>query len=75
MCLVIELVQSLPEHFKIEHLALILSGISNSMVKSYRHDKLKLFGAGSAHDEKFWATVIHQGLILGLLERKSRPTA
>jgi ATP-dependent DNA helicase RecQ len=70
MCLVIELVQSLPEHFKLEHLALILSGISNSMVKSYRHDKLKLFGAGSAHDEKFWATVIHQGLILGLLEKE-----
>lgn len=70
MCLVIELIQSLPEHFKIEHLALILTGAINAMVKSYRHDKLKLFGAGSAHNEKFWTTVIHQGLILHLLEKE-----
>lgn len=70
MCLVIELIQSLPEHFKIEHLALILTGATNAMVKSYRHDKLKLFGAGSAHNEKFWTTVIHQGLILHLLEKE-----
>lgn len=70
MCLVIELVQSLPEHFKIEHLAMILSGNANAMVKSYRHDKIKLFGAGSAHNEKFWATVIHQGLILHFLEKE-----
>ena len=70
MCLVIELIQSLPEHFKIEHLAMILSGNANAMVKSYRHDKIKLFGAGSAHNEKFWATVIHQGLILHFLEKE-----
>lgn len=70
MCLVIELVQSLPEHFKIEHLAMILSGNANALVKSYRHDKIKLFGAGSAHNEKFWATVIHQGLILHFLEKE-----
>lgn len=70
MCLVIRLIDSLPEHFKIEHLALILSGKTNSMVKSYRHDKLELFGAGSGHDERFWAAVIRQGLILHFLEKE-----
>ena len=70
MRLVIELIDMLPEHFKIEHLANILAGVSNSMTKSYKHDELPLFGAGKAHSDKFWCTVIHQGLILHLLEKE-----
>jgi ATP-dependent DNA helicase RecQ len=70
MRLVIELIEMLPEHFKIEHLALILSGTSNAMIKSYKHDTLPLFGAGKAHSEKFWCSCIHQGLILHYLEKE-----
>ncbi len=70
MRLVIELIDMLPEHFKIEHLANILAGVSNSMTKSYKHDELPLFGAGKDHSEKFWYSVIHQGLILHLLEKE-----
>ena len=69
MCLVIELIESLPEHFKMEHLANVLSGVSNAMVKSYQHDSLELFGAGKDHDVRFWLAVIHQGLILHFLEK------
>ena len=69
LSLVIELIQSLPEHFKLEHLASILSGVSNAIIKSYHHDKLPLFGAGKDHDVRFWATVIHQGLILHYLDK------
>jgi len=69
MCLVIELIKTLPEHFKLEHLTGILAGVSSAMIKSYHHDKLSLFGAGSDHDQRFWATVIHQGLILHYLEK------
>ena len=43
MALVIELIDSLKEHFKIEHLASILAGVSNALIKSYHHDKLDLF--------------------------------
>ena len=70
MCLVIRLIKSLPEHFKPEHLALVLAGKANAMVKSYNHDTIPLFGAGRDHSEKFWSTVIHQGLILHLLEKE-----
>ena len=70
MCLVIELIDSLPEHFKIEHIANILSGNTNALIKSYRHDKLDLFGAGRDHSVKFWAAVIRQGLILHLLVKE-----
>ena len=70
MCLVLKLIESLPEHFKIEHLAGILTGASSAMIKSYKHDTLPLYGKGSDHSEKFWCTVIHQGLILHLLEKE-----
>ena len=64
MAMVIELVEALPERFKMEHLANILAGESNSIIKSYKHDKLELFGAGKDHSVRFWNAVIHQGLVL-----------
>ncbi len=70
MCLVIELIRSLPEHFKTEHLANILAGVENAMISSYRHDKIELFGAGKDHSARFWCAVIHQGLILHLLDKE-----
>ena len=69
MAMVIELIQSLPERFKMEHLANILSGEMNSLIKSYRHDKLEFYGAGKDHSVKFWSAVIHQGLILHFLHK------
>ena len=70
MCLVIRLIKSLPEHFKIEHLAMVLSGQTNAMVKSYKHDTIPLFGEGKDHSDRFWSTVIHQGLLLHLLGKE-----
>ena len=69
MCLVIGLIKSLPERFKLEHLAGILTGQPTAMIKSYKHDELPLYGAGKDHTEKFWCTVIHQGLIYHMLEK------
>ncbi len=70
MQLVIRLIEALPEHFKLDHLANILAGVSNSLTKSYKHDELEFFGAGKPHSEKFWCTVIHQGLIARLLVKE-----
>ena len=70
MQLVIRLIEALPEHFKLDHLACILAGVSNSLIKSYKHDELEFFGAGKAHSDKFWCTVIHQGLIAHLLSKE-----
>ena len=69
MAMVIELVSTLPERFKTEHLANILAGEANSLIKSYKHDKLELFGAGKDHSVRFWNAVMHQGLILHLLHK------
>jgi len=69
MAMIIELIQMLPERFKTEHLANILAGESNSIIKSYNHDKLELFGAGKDHSARFWGAVIHQGIVLHLLHK------
>ena len=69
MCMVIDLVSALPERFKIEHIANILAGVTNSLIKSYRHDELEAFGSGRDHSFRFWCAVIHQGIVLHLLEK------
>lgn len=70
MAMVIELVDSLPEKFKIEHIANILAGEFDALSKSYKHDKLPQFGSGKNHSVKFWCTVIHQGIIAHLLDKE-----
>ena len=69
MATIIELIQTLPERFKMEHLANILAGEVNSIIKSYKHDKLELFGAGKDRSVRFWNAVMHQGLILKFLHK------
>ena len=69
MCLIIELIESLPEHFKLDHLAGILAGVSNAIIKSYHHDSLALFGAGKDRSLRFWSAVIHQGILMHFLNK------
>ncbi len=69
MALVIELIKSMKEKFKPEHIANILSGTSNSIIKSYHHNKHELFGIGRDKGSRFWMAVIRQGLVLHLLDK------
>ena len=68
MALVISTVSELPERFKMEIISMVLCGKVNSTVKTYSLDKVNSFGRGG-HDEKFWNSVIHQGLQLRLLQK------
>ena len=70
MALVLRLVESLPERFKTEHLASILAGEDNSILRSYHHDESEFFGAGDAHNAKFWTGVIRQGVLMGYLYKE-----
>ena len=69
MCTVIELILSLKETFKADHLANILAGENNSIIKSYNHHRHELFGIGRDRGVRFWSAVIRQGLILHLLDK------
>ena len=70
MCQVIELVMALPEHFKLDHIAGILAGEPNALIKSYQHDHLPQYGSGAPHDVKFWSMVVRQGLVHHLLGKE-----
>lgn len=69
MLTVIELIMGMKEPFKAEHLANILAGINNSIIKSYNHHNLELFGFGKGKGVKYWVSIIRQGLILHFLDK------
>lgn len=67
--MVLKAVQAVKERFKGEHIANILAGRADAAVKSYKHHKIDLFGAGKERDHKFWNAVIRQALIARLLTK------
>lgn len=70
VALVLELVLSMKEQFKSEHVANILAGVNNSLIKSYNHHNHELFGTGMSKGVKFWMAVIRQCIIHHLLEKE-----
>lgn len=64
---VLEAVEAVKEKFKSEHIANILAGNVDNIIKSYKHHKLEIFGAGSEKDNKFWLSVIRQTLVAHFL--------
>jgi len=65
--LMLKAVLAVNQKFKADHLAKILSGETNSAIKSYKHHLLEIFGEGDDKDEKFWNMVARQALIDKLL--------
>jgi ATP-dependent DNA helicase RecQ len=61
--LLIETVIAVKEKFKAEHIANILCGNITTAIKSYKHNKLDMFGEGSEKDVKFWNAIIRQALV------------
>ena len=66
---VLELVNGIKENFKADHLANILGGVNNSIIKSYNHNELEWFGVDKEKDSRFWLAVIRQALVLQLLHK------
>jgi ATP-dependent DNA helicase RecQ len=69
MQLALETLAAIGDRFKIDHLINVLTGKGTTIVKSYQHNELELFGAGSEHDARYWGAVVRQGLILGLIDK------
>ena len=69
MLTIMELISSIKENFKMDHLANILAGVSNSIIKSYNHHTHPLYGIGQDKSVRYWLAVIRQGLILHLLDK------
>lgn len=63
------LVGEVNEKFKIEHLVNILVGEADSAIKSYKHDKLEMFGSGSEKSRHFWTMVYRRALVSSFIEK------
>lgn len=70
VAVVLDLVAGMKEQFKAEHIANILSGVNNSIIKSYNHHNHELFGIGISKGNKFWMAVIRQCIIHHLLDKE-----
>jgi ATP-dependent DNA helicase RecQ len=65
--IVLDTVLAVKQQFKQKHIINIILGKSTAHIKSYKHNKLSVFGAGSGKDEKFWNAVVRQTLIERML--------
>ncbi|OIP03714.1 MAG: ATP-dependent DNA helicase RecQ [Bacteroidetes bacterium CG2_30_32_10] len=65
--LVLETVLAVKEQFKAKHLINVIIGKNSATIKSYKHNKLEVFGRGMEKDERYWNAVIRQTLIERLL--------
>lgn len=65
----LNLVKSVKERFKVDHLVNILIGSQNSAIKSYKHDQLALYGDGDDKDQHFWNMVYRRALINSFIEK------
>ncbi|MFA6703811.1 MAG: DNA helicase RecQ [Bacteroidales bacterium] len=64
-----QLIRSMKESFKSDHLANILGGVMNSIIKSYNHHHSRFFGIMPDKDDKFWLAVIRQACVLQFLKK------
>ncbi len=65
----LKVVNELKERFKTEHVVHVLTGKVTSVVKSYHHNDMAIFGCGNEEDEKYWHAVARQSLVAGLLSK------
>ncbi len=63
LLLALQTVDALKDRFKPNHIVNILTGTINNAIKSYKQDKMELFGEGNYEDEKFWNAVIRQAMV------------
>ena len=69
MKLMLQVLQSIGDKFKADHLINMLVGRNNALIKSYNHHKSEWFGVGSDRNDRFWGAVVRQALILGLVDK------
>ncbi|MBR3577290.1 MAG: DNA helicase RecQ [Bacteroidales bacterium] len=56
--LAIEVIQTVKQQFKEDHIVDILTGNKTTSITKFKHNKLKQFGEGMDYDAKFWSNVI-----------------
>ncbi len=66
---VLETVAALKEKFKADHIINVMLGKLTNNIKSYRQDKLDVFGCADGQSERYLNAVIRQAIIAGYITR------
>lgn len=69
LTLMLKVLDFLGDKFKFDYLINVLVGRNNALIKSYGHNKCEWFGSGAEHNDRYWAAVIRQALILGFVDK------
>ncbi len=64
-----ETIVAVNDKFKAEHIIDVLVGKGTPAVRSYKHDRLDIFGVGKDKEPRFWAAVIRQALVMKFLSK------
>ncbi|KYG83348.1 DNA helicase RecQ [Roseivirga echinicomitans] len=65
----IQAVTETDERFGLGHIVNVIRGSQNQYIKSYKHNKLPVFGTGKTEEESFWKSVVRQTLLYEFLTK------
>lgn len=67
----LDAIKELDERFSIDYVVNIILGRANPQIHTFRHDKLKSFGAGlvMGMDANFWNSLIRQMMLEGMIRK------
>ncbi|MBL7689947.1 MAG: DNA helicase RecQ [Flavipsychrobacter sp.] len=67
----LDAIKELDERFGIEYVVNVILGKANPQIHTFRHDKLKSFGAGlvMGMDANFWNSLIRQMMLEGMIRK------
>lgn len=69
--IVLDAIKEMDERFGIDYIVNVILGVSNPQIVTYRHNKLKSFGAGLVMemDANFWQSLIRQMMLEGMIRK------
>lgn len=65
--LALEVIQTVKQQFKEEHVVDIIVGNKTTSITKFKHNELKQFGEGEEFDEKFWSNIIRLAIFDNLI--------
>ncbi len=67
--LVLQAINEVKENHDLKHIVNIITGHSSQEIKTFKHEKIKLFGKGKDREEHYWASIVRQSQILNFVTK------
>ena len=67
--LILELIKTLEEKFRVKDLIAVLMGKENPTTKSYKLENSPYFGKGKEHTDNYWKSILRQALVQAFIRK------